>query len=123
MTRVLIVEDEEVLRDIYVLLFKMNQFDVYQAANGKIALQEMDRVKPNVIILDVLMPVMGGIEFLKLANLKKNYPNTKVLLLTNLSDPKTIAISQKLDAQKYLLKASVSPAELVQSVKDMLKTS
>lgn len=121
MKKILIVEDEAALRDIYAILFKLNHFDVYEAANGKLALGKMEEVKPDVVILDALMPVMGGIDFLKEVNLEDNYPSTKVLLLTNLSDPKTISQSQKLGAKKYLLKASVSPEGLVTAVKELLE--
>lgn len=120
MTRILIVEDETALREVYVILFKSQQFDVYEAANGKLALEQMSDVKPDVIILDALMPVMGGIDFLKAVDLPTNYPQTKTLMLSNLSDRKTIALSQKLGAHKYLLKASVSPGELVGVIKELL---
>lgn len=123
MKRIMIVEDEAALREIYVLLFKMHGFEVYEAANGKIALEHLKTVRPDVIILDVLMPVMGGIGFLRAANVKKNYPDTKVLMLSNLSDPKTLSLSQSLGAQKYLLKANVSPSELLKSVNELLEAS
>lgn len=122
MKKILIVEDETALREIYVLLFKMHEFEVYEAANGRLALEQMPDIRPDVIVLDVLMPVMGGIKFLKEVKLKEHYADTKVLMLTNLSDQKTITDSQKLGAQKYLLKASASPAELVAAVKDLLET-
>jgi DNA-binding NarL/FixJ family response regulator len=121
MTRILIVEDETALREVFVMLFKQHHSDVYEAANGQLALEQLDKVKPDVIILDVLMPVMDGIGFLKAANLPEKYPQTKVLMLSNLSDNKTIAQTQKLGAQKYLLKASASPRELIAAVDELLK--
>jgi two-component system response regulator (stage 0 sporulation protein F) len=120
MKRIMIVEDEDALRDIYVMLFKMNKFEVYEAANGKVALEQMDAAKPHAIILDALMPVMGGISFLRAVKIRENYKDTKVLMLSNLSDATTITLSQKLGAQKYLLKASVTPGELVKTIKDLL---
>ena len=99
MTRILIVEDEPALREVYVMLFKRHHSDVYEAANGKLALEQLGEVNPDVIILDVLMPVMGGIGFLKAANLPEKYPRTKVLMLSNLSDAKTIDQTQKLGAE------------------------
>lgn len=119
MTRILIVEDEFSLREVYVMLFKAQRYDVYEAANGSIALEQIETVKPDIIILDAMMPVMGGIEFLKAVNLKKNYPHTKTLMLSNISDPATIAEGKKLGAEKYILKASLSPGELVQVIASM----
>lgn len=121
MRRILIIEDEAALREVYVILFTMNKYEVYEAANGKIAADTIAAIKPDVIILDALMPVMGGIEFLKAVNIKNNFPNTKVLMLSNLSDPKTISLSHKLGAQKYLLKASASPEQLVEAVRSLFE--
>lgn len=122
MTRVLIVEDEQALRDVYVMLFRMQKFDVAEAANGQIAIEQLKEFKPDIIVLDVLMPVMGGIEFLQAIDMKKKYPDTKVLMLSNLSDAKTVALSQELGAHRYMIKASVHPAELLTAVKELLAT-
>lgn len=121
MTRLLIVEDETALREVYVALFRMHDFEVYEAANGKVALEQMQKVKPDAVILDALMPVMGGIEFLEHIKLKEDYPDTRVLLLSNLSIPKTVSMGKKLGVKKYLLKASVSPSELLTAVNNLLK--
>ena len=120
MKRLLIVEDEPALRDVYVTLFRMQDFEVFEAENGKVGVEQMQAVKPDVVILDALMPVMGGIEFLEAVNLKENYPNTRVLLLSNLSVPKTVSTGKKLGVHKYMLKASVSPKELVTVVNELL---
>ncbi len=122
MKKILIVEDETALRDVYVMLFTLEKFTVYQAANGKAAIKQLGVIKPDLILLDVLMPVMGGIEFLETVDMKKNYPNVKVLVLSNLSDAKTRDRIKKLGASKYMLKAGAAPAQLVKAVKELLKT-
>ncbi|MBA2279472.1 response regulator transcription factor [Candidatus Saccharibacteria bacterium] len=122
MKKVLIVEDEAALRKVYVMLFNMQKFKVYEAPHGKLALEQLDTVKPDIIILDVLMPVMGGIEFLEKVDVKKKYPKMKILVLSNLSDPKTLDQIEKLGATKYLLKAGTSPTELIDAVKQLLET-
>lgn len=119
MTKLLIVEDEEMLREVYVTLFTLEKLDVYQASNGQEALKMVKKHRPNVIILDVLMPVMNGIEFLQKVKLKKNYPEVKVLVLSNLSDVKTLNTITELGAAKYLLKSSVSPGQLVNVVREL----
>jgi DNA-binding NarL/FixJ family response regulator len=121
MKKILIVEDEEVLRKVYETLFTLEKFSVAVAENGKAALQKLKKVKPDVIILDLLMPVMGGVEFLETSNLKKTHPRTKVLVLSNLSDADTISRITELGATKYVLKAGVSPGELIGTVRKMLK--
>lgn len=120
MKRILIVEDESALRDVYKTLFKLEKYSVHEAANGREALKQLPKTKPDVILLDILMPVMGGVEFLKTAKLSQEYPSTKVLVLSNLSDPKTLKDITSLGVHKYLLKASASPVELVGAVHELL---
>lgn len=120
MKKMLIVEDEQALRDVYKTLFTFEKFAVYEAANGKEALKQIKKLNPDVILLDILMPVMGGLEFLEKAAVKLNYPNTKVLVLSNLSDSKTLSKICDLGADKYLLKSSASPAELAAAVKELI---
>ncbi len=62
MKRILIVEDEAALRKVYSMLFTLQKFNVHEATNGKLALDQLDKIKPDIIILDLLMPVMGGLE-------------------------------------------------------------
>jgi len=121
MQKLLIVEDEDILRNAYVSIFTHEKFNVEQAANGHIALKKIATFKPNIIILDVLMPVMNGIEFLEQVNLISNYPKTKVLVLSNLSDKDTIDQVVSLGATKHMVKSSLSPSQLVATVKALLK--
>jgi DNA-binding NarL/FixJ family response regulator len=116
---ILIVEDENDLRDAYTLLFEMKKYTVFSAVNGKEALSILKNKKPDYIILDILMPVMGGIEFLETAHIPEEYPGTKVLVLSNLSDRKTITKVMNLGASRYILKASSSPSELLQAIESL----
>lgn len=119
MKSILIVEDEQALQDAYSLLLTAKNYDVFQAANGKEALPILRSKKPDYILLDILMPVMGGIEFLKAARIPENHPKSKVLVLSNLSDRKTIDSVMRLGASKYLLKASTSPRELMDAIESL----
>lgn len=119
MKKILIAEDEKALRDAYVFLFMSQGFKTFAAENGKVALDMLTAQKPDVIVLDILMPVMSGIDFLRSANVRKDYPNTKILALSNLSDQKTINEVLELGASKYLLKASVTPKELIAAVQEL----
>lgn len=119
MKSALIVEDEEALRDAYTLLLEVKKYKVFQAVNGKEALTILRREKLDYIVLDILMPVMGGIEFLKTAHIPEKYPATKVLVLSNLSDQKTVDTVMGLGASRYLLKASTSPRELIAAIESL----
>lgn len=120
MKQLLIVEDDPALSNVYITIFKIKGFAVTDAANGKIALEKLKKLQPDVIILDVLMPVMGGIEFLETANIKQTHPKTKVLVLSNLSDQDTLNKIEELGADKHILKSSVAPNELVKAVNQLI---
>lgn len=120
MKRIMIVEDEPALLSVYTMLFKMHKYDVTDAPDGSIALKLLKSVKPDVIILDILMPIMGGIEFLKKADLKKSNPSAKVLVLSNLSDSDTIDKVLELGADSYMLKSSLAPNQLIAEVEKLL---
>ena len=121
MHKILIVEDEDILRNAYVNVFTIEKFDVSEAANGKIAIEQIEKVKPDIVILDVLMPNMSGIEFLEKVNVARDYPKTKILVLSNLSDKDTIEHVISLGATKHLVKSSLSPGQLVETVRTLLK--
>lgn len=121
MQKVMIVEDEEILRSAYVTILTAEKFKVVGAANGKIALDLLQQNAPQLIILDVLMPVMGGIEFLQHANVRDNYPNIKVIVLSNLSDKNTIQEVIELGATKHYTKSNLSPGQLVATVRELLQ--
>lgn len=120
MHKVLIVEDEDILRNAYVNVFKMEKFKVSEAANGQVALKKIEQAKPDIVILDVLMPIMNGIEFLEKVNIVKKYPKTKVLVLSNLSDKETVNQVITLGATKHMVKSSLSPSQLVATVRALL---
>jgi DNA-binding NarL/FixJ family response regulator len=117
--KLLIVEDEDMLRQAYVDIFTNEKYTVIDAQNGKVALEKLVNFEPDVIILDILMPVMGGIEFLQKVDPAKKYPNTRILVLSNLSDKETIHDVLKLGATKHALKSSLSPKELVSAIKSL----
>lgn len=121
MKKILIIEDEVPLREVYATLFMLEKYQVAEASNGREGLAELKKTVPDVVIVDVLMPVMGGLEFLEKARLKSQHPSLKVLVLSNLSDPSTLTRIDQLGATKYMLKASLSPAELVQTVNELVE--
>ncbi len=110
MKKVLIIEDEKPLRDVYALILQTEGFKVATAENGESGLKKLKAFNPDLIILDILMPVMGGKEFLETAKLKKNYPETNTIIVSNLSDP--IDDYQKYGVVECFLKVNLSPKEL-----------
>jgi CheY-like chemotaxis protein len=119
MANILIVEDNESLNDVYKLILKKAGYNVRTAFNGIEALKIIRNFCPDLILLDMLMPEMGGLAFLKKFNQPKN-KKIKILILSNLDEDEDIRDAQKHGASGYILKASLTPAELIDRVKQSL---
>lgn len=119
MSRVLIVEDELVLQEIYQLILTSEGHDVAVADNGAEGLAQLKKHRPELILLDIFMPQMDGRQFLQQFD-RAAYPDTKVIVYTNLSDGKTKAEMMALGADRFVVKASLTPQQLAELVKTTL---
>lgn len=118
---ILIVEDERNLNEAYQMILKHEGHDIHAAYDGTEALEITKKVEPDLILLDLRMPKMGGVDFLKKYDLKKDHPDVKVVVFSNLDTQKEIDEAYTLGAHKYMLKAWASPKELIQLVNSLLK--
>lgn len=118
--KVLVVDDEASIREIYKKEFVDNGFDVILAADGEEGLLKAGEKTPQLILLDIMLPKMSGIDVLK--SLKKNplTKDTPVLLLTNLGEETIIKEGFTLGADGYLLKVSYTPAQVVEECRKFL---
>lgn len=117
---ILIVEDEPELADAYFSLLDQAGYDVVVAYNGKEALEKAEQHQPELILLDLRMPVMDGVEFLEKYDLKNKHPEVKVVIFSNYDMQDEIDDAYRLGADRYVLKAWASPKELLQIVKNTL---
>lgn len=117
---VLIVEDEPELAEIYQTLLKQEKYDVLVAHNGKEALKVAKSKEPDLILLDLRMPIMDGVAFLEEYDLKAKHPGVKVVVFSNYDMQDEIDDAYRLGAHRYVLKAWASPKELLQIVEDSL---
>ncbi len=111
---VMVVEDEDVLQNVYELILKRHGYQVTTACNGLEALNLLKKMSspPDVILLDIFMPTMDGKEFLR--NLDTaTIPDTKIIVSSNVGDKETIQELLGLGAHGYTLKADMSPNDLV----------
>ena len=120
MHKILIVEDEQTLNEAYQIILEKNGYTVYSAFNGKEALEVTKDVEPDLILLDLLMPRMSGIDFLKTYKPQEEHPNVKIVIFSNLDTKDDIDTAHELGADKYMLKAWASPKELVKLVSDVI---
>ncbi len=121
--KILIVEDEKLLNEAYQAILEKQGYDVSIAFDGDEALSIVKTKEPDLILLDLRMPRVSGIQFLQAYNLKDDHPKVKVVVFSNLDSQKEIDEAYELGAEKYVLKAWASPKDLVKLVQDMLKPS
>ena len=120
--KILIVEDEHTLNEAYQMILRKGGYEVYVAYDGEQALAVTNDTEPDLILLDLRMPRLSGIEFLKKYELPSAHPNVKVIVFSNLDSQKEIDEAYSLGAHKYMLKAWASPKELEKLVKDVLSS-
>lgn len=120
---ILIVEDESSLNEAYQIILANAGYDIYSAFDGQEALEVVAQKEPSLILLDLRMPVMDGLEFMKqyIANHPKG--KTKIIVFSNYDMQTEVDEAFKLGADRYILKAWASPKELLRLVKDTLSGS
>ena len=119
---VLIVEDDFFILDMYRLLFMKKGYEVLTATDGQAGLDMANNNKVDVILLDIMLPKMNGIEVLR--TLRQPDSQTKdipVFLLSNLGQEDIIKEAFKIGAQGYMLKANLLPQQVVDQVEDFFK--
>ena len=119
--KILIIEDEQYLLDMYTMKFESEGYQVATALNGEEGVVMAKKEKPDLILLDLIMPKMDG--FVALKKIRKNPVTEKVpvILLTNLGQEEDVRKGRELGANDYFIKANHTPQEVVDKVKALLK--
>jgi len=121
---ILIVEDDNILQEMYCEKFEMEDFDVEKASTGREGLKKLEKKSPDIILLDILMPDMNGLAMLKEMKKNRDYRDIPVILLTNLGESK-IDMDQELSfalgIKDYLIKTKHTPDDVLKRVRQILK--
>jgi len=120
MTKLLLVEDDVNLRDIYFARFQAENYDLAVASNGEEALAMAVKEKPDLIVLDVMMPRISGFDVLDILRSTPETAHTKVILMTALSEETDKARGKTLGVDEYLVKSQVTLEDVVTTVKRVL---
>jgi len=121
MTKIAIVEDDQVINQMYRMKFEAAGFDVSSASDGEAGVALVKKLRPDIILLDLQMPRMGGAEALEHIRNDKNLEKTPVIILTNLGEEEAPKTLRSLGIHSYIVKAELAPSQVVSRVKDALK--
>lgn len=122
MTKIAIIEDDAVISQMYRMKFEADGFDVQLANDGKRGVALVEHFNPDIILLDLQMPEMGGYEALE-AIRKEDWGKTvPVIILTNLGEEEAPKGIRHLGIHSYIVKAELTPRQVVQRVKEALET-
>ena len=120
-TKILVVDDDPFILDMYVIKFKEQGFQIDTATDGKMALERIDAGKPDIVLLDVVMPKMDGFDVIKKIQDSKTPRAFKILFLTNFGQKEDVERGMQMGADGYIIKAHFTPSEVVAKVKELLK--
>ena len=121
MARILVVEDDQDLNNAYCIILRHEGHEVVESFDGQEALEKLDGFTPDLILLDLLMPVMGGLEFLQQWSKLKRNTRAKVLIFTNMENSPEVAEAYKLGAHRCIIKSWTAPHNLAKVVSDTLQ--
>jgi DNA-binding response OmpR family regulator len=120
MTKIAIIEDDPVISQMYRMKFEADGFDVQLANNGKKGVALVEHFAPDIILLDLQMPEMGGDEALTIIRKEAWGKDIPVIILTNLGEEEAPKNIRSLGIHSYIVKAELTPRQVVQRVKEAL---
>lgn len=121
--KVLIIEDDAQILDVYKKKFELSKFDVFTAQNGVEGVKAAKENHPDIILLDVMMPVMNGFEAIEKIKKDKDIAEIPVIFLSNYGEVDQMTEGFVNGAVDYLIKAEHTPSDVVNIVKDTLENN
>lgn len=120
MAILLITEDDPLMSRMYQKIFTFEGYKVVMAGNGEEGLEKAKLEKPTLILLDVMMPKMNGLQMLEKLKADPDTKGIPVIMLTNLAGEKDAEVALGKGAVKYIVKSEHEPKEIVNMVKEIL---
>jgi CheY-like chemotaxis protein len=118
--RILIIEDEQIMSDLLQRKLSEEGYEVLLAGDGEEGLVKMRSGKPDLILLDIVMPRLGGIEVLEEMQKEPDLKKIPVIVISNSGQPVELDKAQRLGAKDWLVKTEFDPAEVIEKVKKNL---
>jgi two-component system phosphate regulon response regulator PhoB len=117
---ILIIEDERFLCALMVRKLENSGFEVRSVFDGETGLKELEGALPDLILLDLLLPGINGLEVLRRLKSDKHFEKIPVVIISNLGEPSDVARGLREGAVAYLVKAEFSPQQIVDKVREVL---
>ena len=119
--KIFIIDDDSFLLDMYALKFSQNNFEVFTAVSGVQVIEKLKGgLRPDVMLIDIIMPEMDGFEMLEKINAEKLSPNSVKIILSNKSQQSDIDRCNSLGVAGYIVKANSTPVEVINQVTSIL---
>ena len=118
--KILIIEDDDFFRGLIAKKLLFEEFDVYMAANGEEGVTKIKETKPDLVLLDMLLPSMDGFEVLAKIKADPATAATAVIIASNLVEKEDVDRALKMEATDYLIKSQYTPEMIIEKVKKVL---
>lgn len=120
-TKVAIIEDDMAIVQMYRTKFENEGYDVATAGDGFSGLELIESFEPDIVLLDLMMPNMTGLDMLSKLRNQPTGRAAKVVVLTNMGDTETATRVYKMAADDYIVKAEMTPKQVAERVKTLLE--
>jgi DNA-binding response OmpR family regulator len=120
MTKIAIIEDDQAISQMYRFKFEAAGYSVETAENGRLGLELAEKMRPDIILLDLMMPEMNGDEMLVLLRKTAWGKDTKVIILTNMGEQEIPGAVKRLGVSGIILKADMTPRQVAEVVSKQL---
>jgi len=119
--KILVVEDDKFLRELIIKKLLGEGYDVVEAADGEEGVKKIREEKPDLVLLDLILPGIDGFGVLSQMREDQSVSSTPVIILSNLGQKDDVERGLKLGAVDYLIKAHFTPGEIIEKIKNILK--
>ncbi|KPJ56829.1 hypothetical protein AMJ49_03735 [Parcubacteria bacterium DG_74_2] len=120
MKKILIIEDDKFLRELIARKLRNENFEIVEAVDGEEGVKKAKEEKPDLVLLDLILPGIDGFEVLQQLKSESEFGKTPVIILSNLGQQEDIEKGFKLGAIDYLIKAHFTPGEIIEKIQKYL---
>ena len=120
MAKIAIIEDDQAIAQMYRIKFETEGYTVETAENGRVGLELLENMKPDIVLLDIMMPEMNGDALLEKLRLTDWGKDMKVIILTNMGEQEAPPRLKELGVEAFIVKAEMTPRQVAELVKQQL---